>query len=118
MLSWPASRQWLGDKDTLGLRRQPAGGYQDIETPGFPRLKHDEVALNAALLEIEAIGWAGIWLNTDRLPGCWWGVNHGIWELCGVKRYSGLDTTLLIREGTAHQAIRLCHKIRVNIVER
>ena len=96
---WPASRQWLGDKDTLGLRRQPACGYQYIETPGFPWLQHNEVALNPTLLEIEAIGWASIWLNTECLSGCRRGVNHDVRELRRVKCHRGLDTPLLIVDG-------------------
>jgi hypothetical protein len=40
-----------------------------------------------------------------------------MWKLDSVKRHGGLDTALLVLECAAHQPIRLCDKISVDIVE-
>jgi len=40
-----------------------------------------------------------------------------MWKLRGVKRDGGLDATLLVLECAAHQPIRICDKIGVDIVE-
>jgi hypothetical protein len=40
-----------------------------------------------------------------------------MWKLGSVKRHGGLDTALLVLERAAHQPIRICDKIRVDIVE-
>src|SRR5262245_32611777 len=75
------------------------------------------VALNPALLEIQTVSWACIGLNTDCLPRGWRSENHHMWKLGSVKRHGGLDTVPLILERAAHQSIRICDKIGVDVVE-
>src|SRR4030095_5004426 len=77
----------------------------------------DEIALNPALLEIQTIGRARIGLNADRLPWSWWGEDHHMWKLGRVERDGGLDWALLVLERAAPQSIRICDKIRIDIVE-
>src|SRR5262252_2650322 len=76
-------------------------GHQEMAC--FPRLQHDKVALNSALLEIQTVGRARIGLNTDRLPRVWRSVDHHMWKLRRVKRDGGLDVTLLVLQRAAHQ---------------
>src|SRR5215468_8420714 len=69
------------------------------------------------LLEIQTVGWACIGLNTDRLPWRRWSEDHHMWKLPGVECDGGLEVVLLVLEGAAHQAIRICDKIGVDVVE-
>jgi hypothetical protein len=40
-----------------------------------------------------------------------------MWKLSNVKRHGGLDTALLVLERAAHQPVRICDKISVDVVE-
>src|SRR5438093_1053093 len=66
---------------------------------------------------VQTVGRARIGLNTDCLPRSWRGEDHHMWKLGDVKRHGGRDTALLVLECAAHQPVRICDKIGVDIVE-
>ena len=61
---------------------------------------------------------SGTYRAQRRSPAAdWWGEDHHMWKLGSVKRDGGLDATLLVLKRAAHQPIRICDKIGVDIVE-